>query len=168
MAKTGKATQSKSGGSQGMGPSKAPGSSQPKSGIATPGQNYAKSFQSRPGKDEKKPADKPATSANPAPIPPAGVVATPVPILPRAPDNPASMNNPNLPADRVQADRGQRRSLGAQIRDPQGTAQRGAQSYRGQNMSAVYTNYDDILTGRLPVTQQQYNGPRGQKTVLGK
>jgi hypothetical protein len=113
----------------------------------------------------------------PAPPPQTDRPTTPIvepdlrPPQPRDPDippPPPSRPNPDveLPDDRVEARRGERRAdrtLIDALRSP-GT-NRSSQSYRGTVLSSVY---------RLPAdgqasarTLQQFNGPRGQRMTLG-
>jgi hypothetical protein len=127
--------------------------------------------------DRAKNPTKTVTSAQPqAPAPvqtPAPAIIPNPPVQNRAPDQPETKapvapNAPsaNLPADQVEADRGSKRpdrTLLDAIREP--GANRSAQKYKGTVLSSVY---------KLPVdgaaaakTLQQFNGPRGSKTMLG-
>lgn len=120
-------------------------------------------------RDQKKEEPKPATSAAP-PAQQTPAVVAPPPVIPRAPDIPATQApvtsaNPNLPADKVQADRGQRREFSLIDAIQQSGASRSAQKYKGSVLSAVYklpTN-----PARAAETLQQFNGPRGQRMTLG-
>ena len=119
-----------------------------------------------PKKDEKK--DTAPSTANPGIEPNQPAVAPP--IVPRAPDIPASMApvtsaNPNLPADRMQAERGNRRDLSLIDAIQQPGASRSAQKYRGSVLSAVYRLPTDPANAAK--TLQQFNGPRGQRMTLG-
>jgi hypothetical protein len=137
--------------------------------AAKPAASAPKSAPASPlGKDNQGQGLNNATSAKPGtrppipPKPPAG--QTPGdPVDNRAPDNPAAARNPNLPADSVQASRGERRTLIDALQEP--GANRSAQKYRGSVLSSVY---------KLPAnpantakTLQQFNGPRGQRMTLG-
>jgi hypothetical protein len=113
------------------------------------------------------------TSAKPGvrkpipPKPPAG--QTPGdPVDNRAPNNPASIRNPNLPADSVQASRGERRPDSSFYDKLTGQgASRSAQKYRGSALGPIAPKVQMNVYGQ-PITNQQFNGPRGSKTVLGQ
>ncbi len=79
---------------------------------------------------------------------------------------PAPGVNPNLPADSVQASRGERRpdrTLIDALQQP--GASRKAEKYRGTVLSAVYRMPAD--PSKAAQTLQQFNGPRGSRMTLG-
>lgn len=106
----------------------------------------------------------------------APVVSEPAPIVPRQPDQPGQSSstaapiapevNPQLPSDKVTADRGDRRpdmSLLDALDQP--TADRSGKKYKGTVLGSVYRLPTD--PARAAQTLQQFNGPRGQRMSLG-
>ena len=107
------------------------------------------------------------TSATPRPTaPPVAGPATPIPPNRGDTPSPAPGSNPNLPADSVQASRGDRRAdrtLIDALQQP--GASRSAQKYRGTVLSSVHKLPAD--PSKSAKTLQQFNGPRGQRMTLG-
>lgn len=108
------------------------------------------------------------TTANPGtpPVPGDVTPGTPIPPDRGGSPGPAPGSNPNLPADSVQASRGDRRAdrtLIDALQQP--GASRSAQKYRGTVLSSVYKLPAD--PAKSAQTLQQFNGPRGQRMTLG-
>jgi hypothetical protein len=114
-----------------------------------------------------KTAPKRPTSGSPGAPPPQQVgPGTPIPPNRGDTPSPAPGSNPNLPADSVQASRGDRRAdrtLIDALQQP--GASRSAQKYRGTVLSSVYKLPAD--PSKSAKTLQQFNGPRGQRMTLG-
>lgn len=102
-----------------------------------------------------------------APAAPGGVVIPNPPATPpRAPNQPAPSNPAQLPADKVEAERGVKRpdrTLLDALNQP--TASRDAKKYKGGVLASVYNLPVDGT--KSAKTLQQFNGPRGSRMTLG-